>query len=54
MEDLKDLVEDTKRRPGEIVFTSSGLYGASHVPMEMFLRRPDSRCATCPRPAAVR
>ncbi len=34
---LKDLVEDAKRRPGEIVFTSSGLYGASHVPMEMFL-----------------
>jgi tripartite-type tricarboxylate transporter receptor subunit TctC len=33
----KDLVEDAKRRPGEIVFTSSGLYGASHVPMEMFL-----------------
>ena len=34
---VKDLVEDAKRRPGEIVFTSSGLYGASHVPMEMFL-----------------
>jgi tripartite-type tricarboxylate transporter receptor subunit TctC len=35
---VKDLVEDAKKRPGEIVFTSSGLYGASHVPMEMFLR----------------
>src|SRR5262245_35979994 len=34
---VKDLVEDARRRPGEIVFTSSGLYGASHVPMEMFL-----------------
>jgi tripartite-type tricarboxylate transporter receptor subunit TctC len=34
---VKDLVEDAKKRPGEIVFTSSGLYGASHVPMEMFL-----------------
>lgn len=34
---VKDLVEDAKRRLGEIVFTSSGLYGASHVPMEMFL-----------------
>jgi tripartite-type tricarboxylate transporter receptor subunit TctC len=34
---VQDLVEDAKRRPGQIVFTSSGLYGASHVPMEMFL-----------------
>jgi tripartite-type tricarboxylate transporter receptor subunit TctC len=34
---LKDLVEDARRRPGEITFTSSGLYGASHVPFEMFL-----------------
>lgn len=34
---VKDLVEDARKRPGEIVFTSSGLYGASHVPMEMFL-----------------
>ncbi|MBF8287041.1 MAG: Tat pathway signal protein, partial [Candidatus Rokubacteria bacterium] len=35
---LKDLVEDAKKRPGEIMFTSSGLYGASHVPFEMFLK----------------
>lgn len=35
---LKDLVEDARRRPNEIVFTSSGLYGASHVPFEMFLK----------------
>ena len=34
---LKDLVDDARRRPGEITFTSSGLYGASHVPFEMFL-----------------
>jgi len=35
---LKDLVEDAKKRPGEISFSSSGIYGASHVPMEMFLQ----------------
>src|SRR5512132_3050836 len=35
---LKDLVEDGKKRPGEIVFTSSGLYGAAHIPMEMFIK----------------
>ena len=29
---LKDLVDDAKKRPGEIMFTSSGLYGASHMP----------------------
>jgi tripartite-type tricarboxylate transporter receptor subunit TctC len=35
---LKDLVEDAKKRSGEIVFTSSGLYGAAHIPMEMFIK----------------
>jgi tripartite-type tricarboxylate transporter receptor subunit TctC len=34
---VKELVEDAKRRPGEIAYSSSGIYGASHVPMEMFL-----------------
>jgi len=34
---LKDLVEDAKKKPGEIVFSSSGLYGASHIPTEMFM-----------------
>src|SRR5438552_742891 len=35
---LKDFVGDAKRRPGEIVFSSSGLYGAAHVPMEMIMQ----------------
>jgi tripartite-type tricarboxylate transporter receptor subunit TctC len=35
---LKDVLEDAKRRPGEIIFSSSGPYGASHVPMEMLLQ----------------
>jgi tripartite-type tricarboxylate transporter receptor subunit TctC len=33
---LKDLVEDAKRRPGEIPYGSSGPYGTLHVAMEMF------------------
>src|SRR5215510_10759451 len=33
---LADLVADAKRRPGEISFSSSGNYGAAHVPFEMF------------------
>jgi tripartite-type tricarboxylate transporter receptor subunit TctC len=35
---IKDLLDDTRKRPGEIVFASSGIYGASHVPMEMLLQ----------------
>lgn len=34
---VKDLVDDARRRPNEIVFTSSGLYGTAHVPVEMFM-----------------
>ena len=34
---LRDFVEDAKKRPGEIVFSSSGLYGTAHIPMEMLM-----------------
>jgi tripartite-type tricarboxylate transporter receptor subunit TctC len=33
---LADLVADAKNRPGQISFSSSGNYGAAHVPFEMF------------------
>ncbi|MBI4246020.1 MAG: tripartite tricarboxylate transporter substrate binding protein [Candidatus Rokubacteria bacterium] len=33
-----ELVADLKKRPGEYIFSSSGLYGASHVPMAWFLQ----------------
>ena len=32
---LKEAVDEIRARPGEFTFASSGLYGASHVPMEM-------------------
>jgi tripartite-type tricarboxylate transporter receptor subunit TctC len=35
---LKELLDDAKKRPNEIIFSSSGIYGASHVPMEMLLQ----------------
>jgi Uncharacterized protein conserved in bacteria len=35
---LKDLVDDAKKRPNDIVFSSSGLYGALHLPMALFLK----------------
>jgi tripartite-type tricarboxylate transporter receptor subunit TctC len=33
---VADLVADARRRPSQITFSSSGNYGAAHVPFEMF------------------
>ena len=38
---LKDLVDDGKKRPNEIIFSSSGLYGALHLPAALFLKAAD-------------
>jgi tripartite-type tricarboxylate transporter receptor subunit TctC len=35
---LKDLVDDAKKRPNAIVFSSSGLYGALHLPTALFMK----------------
>jgi tripartite-type tricarboxylate transporter receptor subunit TctC len=35
---LKDLVDDAKKRPNEIIFSSSGLYGALHLPTALFMQ----------------
>ena len=34
---LKDFVSAARSKPGEMAFSSSGPYGITHVPMEMFL-----------------
>ncbi len=34
---LKELVALAKTKPGEMSYTTSGIYGALHMPMEMFL-----------------
>jgi tripartite-type tricarboxylate transporter receptor subunit TctC len=34
---LKELVEDAKKRPSELIFSSSGLYGALHLPTALFM-----------------
>jgi tripartite-type tricarboxylate transporter receptor subunit TctC len=34
---LKEVLDDARKRPGQITFASAGLYGATHVPMEMIL-----------------
>jgi tripartite-type tricarboxylate transporter receptor subunit TctC len=35
---LKDLVDDAKKRPNQVVFSSSGLYGALHLPTALFMK----------------
>jgi tripartite-type tricarboxylate transporter receptor subunit TctC len=45
---LKELADDAKKRPGEIVYSSSGVYGALHVPMEMFLHAAGLRMRHLP------
>jgi tripartite-type tricarboxylate transporter receptor subunit TctC len=35
---VQELLADAKKRPNEIVYATSGLYGASHVPTEMLLK----------------
>jgi tripartite-type tricarboxylate transporter receptor subunit TctC len=32
---LKEFIADAKARPHEIIFSSSGLYGAAHIPMAL-------------------
>src|SRR5206468_8137105 len=35
---VKELVDDAKQRPNGIVFSSSGLYGALHLPTALFMK----------------
>ena len=35
---LKELVDDAKKRPNQIIFSSSGLYGALHLPTALFMQ----------------
>jgi len=35
---LADLIADAKRRPDQIIYASSGLYGGSHVPTVLFAK----------------
>jgi tripartite-type tricarboxylate transporter receptor subunit TctC len=35
---LKDLVDDAKKRPNGIIFSSSGIYGALHLPTALFMQ----------------
>ena len=45
---VKDFVEDAKKRPGEIAFSSSGIYGTLHMAMEMFAHAADIKLRHVP------
>ncbi len=36
---LKEFVDDAKKKPDQIVFSSSGLYGALHIPTAQFMQK---------------
>jgi tripartite-type tricarboxylate transporter receptor subunit TctC len=35
---LKELTDDVKKRPDDIIFSSSGLYGALHIPTALYMK----------------
>ena len=35
---LQDFIADAKARPNQIIYSSSGLYGALHIPMALFAK----------------
>lgn len=35
---LQEFVDDARKRPNELIFSSSGLYGALHLPMALFMK----------------
>lgn len=35
---LEEFTQDARKRPNEIIFSSSGLYGALHLPMALYLK----------------
>lgn len=35
---LKDFIDDATKRPDQIIFSSSGLYGALHIPTALFMK----------------
>jgi tripartite-type tricarboxylate transporter receptor subunit TctC len=35
---IKEFIDDAKKRPNQLIFSSSGLYGALHLPMALFMK----------------
>jgi tripartite-type tricarboxylate transporter receptor subunit TctC len=47
---LKEFVDDAKKRPNELVFSSSGLYGALHLPTALFMQAAGIQMKHLPTP----
>lgn len=47
---LADLIEDARKRPGEILYASGGLYGTTHIAVEIFLKATGTRMRHLPTP----
>src|ERR1700687_2957287 len=45
---LQDFMEDARKRPNEIIFSSSGLYGALHIPTALFMKAADIKMRHLP------
>jgi tripartite-type tricarboxylate transporter receptor subunit TctC len=45
---LKEFIDDAKKRPNEILYSSSGLYGALHIPMGLFTQAADIKLRHLP------
>jgi tripartite-type tricarboxylate transporter receptor subunit TctC len=44
----KELVEDAKKNPDKLIFSSSGLYGALHLPTALFMKAADIKMKHLP------
>jgi tripartite-type tricarboxylate transporter receptor subunit TctC len=47
---LREFVDDANKRPNEMVFSSSGLYGALHLPMALFMHAAGVQMRHLPTP----
>ena len=45
---LKEFTDDVKKRPEQLIFSSSGLYGALHLPMALYMRAADIKLRHLP------
>jgi tripartite-type tricarboxylate transporter receptor subunit TctC len=45
---LKEFIDDAKKRPDALIFSSSGLYGALHLPTALFMKAADIKLRHLP------
>lgn len=50
---LKDIVEEAKKSPGKITYSTTGVFGTPHVPVEMFLKSAGIEMTHVPCPGTA-